>query len=169
VRGLSRLNAFRHGYSPFRISIGSGSRIRKSSAIFFEGRANFDFDTSITARGGKIIFGDNFSANEQVIFNADKGGTLKFGKNCLVGPRSIFRTSNHGFVDLELSIAQQEHDSKDITIGEDVWIGAGVIVLPGVTIGDRSIIGAGAVVTRDIPSESIAVGVPAKVIKSRSN
>ena len=94
---------------------------------------------------------------------------MKFGRNCLVGPRSIFRTSNHGFVNLETIIAKQEHDSKDITIGEDVWIGAGVIVLPGVKIGDRSVIGAGAVVTRDIPAESIAVGVPARVIKSRSN
>ena len=87
----------------------------------------------------------------------------------MIGPRSIFRTSNHGFLDLDMNIAQQEHHSKDITIGDGVWIGAGVIVLPGVKIGDRSVIGAGAVVTRDIPSESIAVGVPARVIKSRSN
>jgi acetyltransferase-like isoleucine patch superfamily enzyme len=169
MRGLSRLNALRYGFSPLRISIGTGSRIRRSSDILFEGRASFDFGASITARGGQIVFGDNFSANEQVIFNADIGGKLTFGKNCLVGPRSIFRTSNHGFLDLNSSIAQQKHDSRDITVGDDVWIGAGVIVLPGVKIGDRCVIGAGAVVTRDIPSESIAAGVPARVIRSRSD
>ena len=55
---------------------------------------------------------------------------------------------------------------RRITIGNDVWLGAGVIVLPGITIGECSVIGAGAVVTKDIPPYSIAVGNPARVIKT---
>ena len=57
------------------------------------------------------------------------------------------------------------NEYKDVTIGNNVWIGSGAIILGGITIGDNSIIGAGAVVNKDIPEDSIAVGVPAKVIK----
>ena len=55
--------------------------------------------------------------------------------------------------------------AKPVTIGNDVWIGGNVTVLPGVTIGDRAVIGAGSVVTEDIPADSVAVGAPAKVVK----
>lgn len=57
--------------------------------------------------------------------------------------------------------------AKDIVIGDNVWIGHGVYIMPGVTIGNNSIIGAKAVVTKSIPADSIAVGIPAKVVKSR--
>jgi maltose O-acetyltransferase len=58
--------------------------------------------------------------------------------------------------------------NKPVRIGDDCWIGGGAIICPGVTIGPRSIIGAGAVVTRDIPADSVAVGNPARVIRSLS-
>ena len=58
-----------------------------------------------------------------------------------------------------------EDFGKPITIGQDCWLGGNVIVLPGVTIGDRVVVGAGSVVTRDIPSDSLAVGNPARVIR----
>ena len=59
---------------------------------------------------------------------------------------------------------EQEH-AYPVTIGEDCWIGGGTVICPGVTIGDRCIIGAGSVVTKDIPSDCVAVGNPAKVIR----
>ena len=59
--------------------------------------------------------------------------------------------------------------AKEIKIGDDVWIGANVTILPGVTIGNNVVIGAGAVVTKDIPDNSLAVGVPARVIKEIEN
>jgi galactoside O-acetyltransferase len=158
----------RFGFSPRSISIGPGARISRGSKVTFKGGANFDYGVSITARGGEIVFGENFHANEQVIFNADIAGSLTFGKNCLVGPRAMFRTANHGFTTLNVDIIDQKHESGDITIGNDVWIGAGVIVLPGVSIGDHCVIGAGAVVTQDIPPKSVAVGVPAKAIRLRT-
>ena len=142
-------------------------RIRRGSNILFRGFTSFDFGTSITSRGGQIIFGKNFHSNEQVIFNADVGGILEFGDDCLVGPRCIFRTANHNFEDIGKNIIEQGHTPENISVGDDVWFGAGVIVLPGVNVGSHSVIGAGSVVSRDIPEYSIAAGVPAKVIKSR--
>jgi len=167
VRGLSRIRALLHGHSPFLISYGPGVRIKKGSLVEYKGSAYFDQGVSITARGGSILFGDNFHSNEQVIFNADIGGTLEFGSNCLVGPRCIFRTANHRFNDVQMNIIEQGHECSDIKIGDDVWFGAAVIVLPGVTIGSHSVIGAGSVVTRDIPAFSVAVGIPATVVRSR--
>lgn len=167
MRGVSRIRALFHGKSPFQVSFGSGIRIRKGSLVNFIGNAHFDHGVSITARGGSIHFGQNFHANEQVIFNADVGGVIRFGSNCLVGPRCVFRTANHKFNDAQLNIIEQGHEFSNINIGDDVWFGAGVIVLPGVTIGSHSVLGAGSVVTRDIPAYSVAVGVPARVIRSR--
>ncbi|MBW4484855.1 MAG: acyltransferase [Tildeniella torsiva UHER 1998/13D] len=75
--------------------------------------------------------------------------------------------NNHGFNDLTRPMHSQPLTTLGITIEDDCWLGTGVRVLDGVTIGIGSVIGAGAVVSRDIPPYSIAVGVPARVIKSR--
>ncbi len=69
----------------------------------------------------------------------------------------------------KLEIRLQGESRKGITIGSDVWIGAGAIILDNVKIGDGCVIGAGAVVTKSVPSYSVAVGVPAKVIKKRDS
>jgi acetyltransferase-like isoleucine patch superfamily enzyme len=98
--------------------------------------------------------------------NADIGGKIFISKNCLIGPRVTFRTANHNFEDISKSKQAQGHTSKDIYVGKNVWIGANVTVLPGVNIGDNSVIGAGAVVTKNVPENSLAVGVPAVVKKN---
>ena len=64
---------------------------------------------------------------------------------------------------------KKEHFLKDVKIRDNVWIGSNAVILPGVTIGENTVIGAGAVVTKDIPSGSVAVGVPARVIKSMND
>ena len=156
------------GLSVQKVSIGRQFKLKKGSKLGFSGAASFGDYVTITARGGEIYFGSNFHSNQNVIFNADLGGRLTFGDNCLVGPMCVFRTSNHNFEDPAKIIQLQGHTSADITIGDDVWLGAQVIVLPGVKIGNSVVVGAGSVVTKDLPDFSIAVGVPARVIKKRN-
>jgi acetyltransferase-like isoleucine patch superfamily enzyme len=163
---LPRLRGLRFGY--FGISLGRNVQITKSSCLEFLGFASFGDNSFITSRGGEIVFGKNFSGNQDVIYNSDFGGKLQFGNDCLIGPRCIFRTSNHNFESHEKPIRMQGHISKDISIGNDVWLGANVIVLPGVSIGSHAVVGAGSVVTKDIPEFGVAVGNPARTIKLRN-
>lgn len=111
--------------------------------------------------GYNISFGENFYANHNlVILDA---APVSFGDNVFVGPGCGFHTAGH-----PLDVGQRNRGleyAKPIKVGDNVWIGAGVQVLPGVTIGDNVTIGAGSVVTRDIPSNSVAVGSPCRVIK----
>lgn len=89
-------------------------------------------------------------------------GSVEIGADTQLGPGTLITTTDHNYQ------GQLEVNYKPIKIGDRVWIGANVTILPGVTIGDRAVIGAGAVVNKDIPSYTIAVGVPARVIKTIS-
>ncbi len=89
------------------------------------------------------------------------GAKVVFGDNVFVAPNCCFTTAEHA-IDPEQRKAGIEI-AKPITIGNNVWIGAGSTILAGVTIGENSVIGAGSVVTKDIPSGVVAVGVPCKV------
>ena len=91
------------------------------------------------------------------------GGIITIGSNTQIGPNCQFLTPNHpiDYVERRKPIER----CSPITIGEDCWLGGGVTVCPGVTIGDRCIIGAGSVVVKDIPSDSMAVGNPCRVIR----
>lgn len=112
--------------------------------------------------GYNICFGRNFYANHNLVILDTT--TVKFGDNVFIGPNCGFYTAGHP-VDVKQRNSGLEY-AKPITVGNNVWFGGNVIVLPGVTIGDNTIIGAGSVVTKDIPSNVIAVGNPCKVIKS---
>ncbi|MBD2357722.1 acyltransferase [Tolypothrix sp. FACHB-123] len=94
-------------------------------------------------------------------------GDIKIGKYCMIASHSGIYANNHTFTNPLEPIRYQGITRKGIVIEDDCWLGHGVSVLDGVTIGQGSVIGAGAVVTKDIPPFSVAVGVPAKVIKSR--
>ncbi len=93
---------------------------------------------------------------------------VTIGKNVMMGPYVIFYTQNHCMSNPDIPMREQGMDKlKPITIKDDVWIGARVIVLPGVTIGKGSIVGAGAVVSKDVPPYSVFVGNPGRVVKNR--
>ena len=85
-----------------------------------------------------------------------------------MGPGVNIHAANHGMKSGQAMNAQPEIE-KDIIIGNDVWIGSDAIVLAGVKIGDGAVVAAGSVVTSDIPANAVAGGVPAKIIKERSN
>jgi acetyltransferase-like isoleucine patch superfamily enzyme len=95
------------------------------------------------------------------------GGGIRIGSNVLIGQCVNMHSENHLFDHPDQLIRDQGVVYQGIIIEDDVWVGSKVTILDGVTIGKGSIIGAGAVVTHSIPPYSIAVGVPAKVIKSR--
>jgi len=88
---------------------------------------------------------------------------ITIGEDCQIGPNVQLLTPTHP-VDPQPRRDRLEA-AKPISIGDNVWLGGGAIVLPGVTIGDNSVIGAGAVVTRDVPANSVAVGNPARVVR----
>ncbi len=92
---------------------------------------------------------------------------LEIGEDSLIAPFCYIIDYDHSFSDVKVPISKQGFASKPVSIGSDVWIGVRAVILKGVTIGDGSVIGAGSVVTSDIPPNSIAVGVPARVIERR--
>ena len=118
------------------------------------------FPPFFTDCGKNIHLGKGVFINSGCKFQ-DQGG-IYIGDGALIGHNTVLATLNHGI------LPEERHDliPKPIHIGKNVWIGSGSTILPGVTIGDNAVIGAGSVVTKDIPCDMIAVGSPAKVIRS---
>ena len=112
----------------------------------------------------RVELGDNSGIG----IDARISGRCIIGNNVMMGPRCTIYTRNHAFDDITVPMREQGfQEEKPVYIGDDVWIGGNVIILPGVRIGSHSIIGAGSVVTKDIPEYAIAAGNPAQVKKYR--
>ena len=113
-------------------------------------------------------YGYNTTVGENFFLNVNcklmDSGKITIGNNVFIAPNVCIITEEHA-MDVESRVAGLEY-THPVTIGDNVWICAGAIVLPGVTIGENSVIGAGSVVTKDIPANSLAVGNPCKVIRS---
>lgn len=116
------------------------------------------------------VFNRNCSLgnNSGIGINACLNGTVSIGDDVMMAPECMIYTANHRYDRTDVPMRLQgTSEERPVRIGNDVWIGARVTILPGVTVGDHSIISAGAVVTKDVPDYGIVGGVPAKVIKYR--
>ena len=91
--------------------------------------------------------------------------SISIGNDVWTGHHVYITDQNHGYEDITIPISKQSQPERAVSIGDGSWLGHGSVVLPGVTIGRHVVIGANSVVTKDIPDFSVAVGVPAKVIR----
>ncbi|MBR8833178.1 MAG: acyltransferase [Stigonema ocellatum SAG 48.90 = DSM 106950] len=160
------------------IEVGNGVHIFKNVRI--DGRGHHNNRIVIGERVA-LERGVEIGALENTSLHIDEGtfigsyvclagpGDIKIGKHCIIAAHSGIFANNHNFADVMQPIRYQGVTRKGIIIEDDCWLGHAVTVLDGVTIGKGSVIGAGSVVTKNIPPFSVAVGVPAKVIRSRNS
>ncbi len=143
------------------IKIGKGSCISEFSTIIIHDDQNSSF------RGSELIIGKNTYIGEYNNIRAG-GGRIVIGDKCLISQHITITAANHS-IHQGMYIVDQPWSTVNnyVVIGNDVWIGANALVLPGVKIGNGAVIGGGSVVTKDIPANAVAVGNPAKVIKYR--
>jgi acetyltransferase-like isoleucine patch superfamily enzyme len=140
---------------------GKNSRIQISDQVYFDR----DVELKGEKKNASIVIGDRTSIGSHCCISGS--GSVYIGKNCLIAPYVGIFSSNHNFMDGSRPIRSQGTTLKPIVIEDDCWIGSGAKILAGVTLGQGSVIGAGAVVTKDIPPYSVAVGVPAQVVSHR--
>lgn len=152
--------------------------------IILRGKKYIDFGNNLTTGKGcriealridedkkkRITFGNNIQINDYVHISGMN--CVSIGDNCLLASHIYISDNSHGNYNSihnatspKIPPTQRDYVTAPVTIGKNVWIGEGVIILPGIQIGEGSIIGAHAVVNKDIPSYSIAVGSPARVVK----
>ena len=130
------------------------------------GEGCFYLDQIVWLNGDRIEMGDRVTFNFGCFVNGFGG--LRFGDGANIGPYCMLHSANHNFDDLDRSVVEQGwQDDGPMEIGRNSWIGMGSIVLPGVRIGEGCVVGAGSVVTRDLEDFTIAVGNPARAIRSR--
>lgn len=113
----------------------------------------------------EVSLGDNSGIGVNALISS----YVSIGNDVMMGPECMMYTTNHGMTKLDIPMwKQKSSEPRPIAIGNDVWIGARVIILPGVHIGDGCVIGAGSVVTKDVEPYSIVAGNPAKLIRMRT-
>ena len=135
------------------VELGNNVSIGKYSAIKCTG--------TIKNIGKGIKIGNNFGCGDYCFFGA--AGGIQIGNDVIMGQNVRFHSENHYFNDIDIPIRSQGVYHQGIKIGNNCWIGAGVVILDGVQIGDGCVIGANTLVNKDIPPYSIAVGNPVKI------
>lgn len=115
--------------------------------------------------GEGIKIGNNVGINTRA-FLGGQGG-IEIGDNVIIGPDVKIFSENHNFENINIPIKDQGETRKKVVIGDDCWIGAGSIILAGVTLGNGTVVAAGSVVNNSLPEYSVIGGVPAKILKSR--
>lgn len=165
-------------YCPDRIELAPGVQIHTGAMLNYRSDyANHRFNISIGAgtkimpgaklipQQGRIVIGRNCTIQYGCLLYGVGG--LEIGDDVRMAAYTVVTPMNHVFSDPDVPIRLQGESALGIRIGSDVWIGTGVKITDGVTIGNGCVVGAGSVVTRDMPPMSIAVGVPARVVRVR--
>ena len=138
---------------------------RDNKGIDIAGGCFVGRNSILSCKNGDISLGEKVNVG----FNCEvfSGSSVTLGEKTLVAAYCYFVGGDHDADDADTPVTEQGRTSRGITIGKNCWFGAGAKVLDGCNIGDDTTIGAGAVVTRDIPGNSVAVGIPARVTRPR--
>jgi acetyltransferase-like isoleucine patch superfamily enzyme len=121
--------------------------------------------TKIRAHEGEVRIGAKTVLGQECTISAFQH--VSIGRECIVADRCMFIDFDHGVVEEERPIREQGIYKRDVRIGHNVWIGYGASFLRGVTVGDNGVVGTYAVVTKDLPANAVAAGVPARVVRMR--
>lgn len=161
-----------------RLYFGIGVRLPSSVNAEWAKKVRYLLARNFIARCGEDVnFETNSGFNPEleigdrsgVGVNCRLSGRIIIGNDVMMGPNCVMRTYSHAHDRIDIPMNQQGFELEQVMhIGDDVWIGTNVIILPGVNIGSHCIIGAGAVVTKDVPDYAVVGGVPAKVIRYRT-
>ena len=155
---------------PHLLNIGNGARLRDNVRITGKVTIGEKSDVRpyvfLNAQDGSITVGSNCSINDYTTLLGS--GVISIGNDVRIAAHTVIVAGDHIFSDPDMPIRLQGVLPKPVVIEDDVWIAANVCILGGVRIGKGSVIGAGAVVTRSISPMSIAVGNPARVIRTRA-
>lgn len=147
-----------YGYAHVRprrqVSLGSGATLAPNVSLRNGERITVGARTQIGERG--------------YLWAGDESGGITIGEHCRFGPEVFVTASDYGLLP-DQPIAYQERKERDVVIGNDVWLGARVFVGAGVTIGDGCVVSAGSVVTKSLPPNSVAVGIPARIVRRRDD
>ncbi len=154
-----------------RLRIGSAVRVRNpldvtvgsSGSVRIGARSLLDQRVTVTALG-QVAIGDDCFIGAGTAIGCE--AAISIGDRVAIAPYCVLVDTNKAFGDVSRPIVGQGRSHGPITIADDVWLGAGVSVMPGVTIGPHSVVAAGAVVTRSIPGGVVAAGVPAVVLRA---
>lgn len=146
---VARYYAYAHVEPRRRLSAGPGLRMSPTASL---------------RNGERITLGRDVHVGERCyLWAGDSAGRITLGDKVLLAPE-VFITASNYTTAAGVPVMDQPKREADVVIGDDVWLGARVVVLPGVTIGPGAVVGAGSVVTKDLPANALAVGVPARVV-----
>jgi len=121
--------------------------------------------TKIRCHEGEVEIGPKTVLGQECTISAYR--RVRIGEQCVIADRTMFIDFDHGMVEVERPIRVQGIYMKPVEVGSNVWIGYGAAVLRGVSVGDNSVLGTYAVLTKDVPANSVVAGIPARVIRMR--